>query len=232
MTKPVAFTAAGLRRGLSRAQPLAVGVFGYALAFGLLASDASLSVLEAALMSAVVYSGSAQVATVGGLATGAGIAAAVATVLMLNARYLLYGASLRPWLGQVSAGRAYATLYFLGDGNWLLSMKANAEGETDAAFIFGSGVAMFLPWVGGTILGSMAGNWIANPAHLGLDFLLVAFCAAMAVDLFKTRADLWPAGIALVVSLACDRYAPSGWTIVAAGLAGGLAGYLRHEEAA
>ena len=34
-------------------------------------------------------------------------AAAVATLLMLNARYLLYGASLRPWLGRLGAGRAY-----------------------------------------------------------------------------------------------------------------------------
>lgn len=228
----VSFTAAGLRRGFVSAQPLAVGVFAWGVTFGLLARDAGLSMLEAALMSATVYSGTAQVATVGGLATGAGILASVVTVLMLNARYVLYGAALRPWLGQVSASRAYATLYVLGDGNWLLSMKAYADGESDAAFVAGSGLAMFVPWVAGTLLGSLAGDFIAHPEYLALDFLLVAFCAAMAVDLFKSRADLWPAGAALLVALAVNWLAPSGWTIVIAGLAGATIAYVRYEDAA
>jgi 4-azaleucine resistance transporter AzlC len=228
----LSFSTAGWWRGFLRAQPLAVGVFGYAVAFGLLASDAGLSVLEAVLMSATVYSGSAQVATVGGLAAGAGILASVVTVLMLNARYLLYGASLRPWLSQSTPGQAYASLYFLGDGNWLLSMNARNTGEQDAGFVFGSGIAMFLPWVGGTLLGSVAGNWIGRPELLALDFLLVAFCAAMAVDLFKSRGDLWIVAVAAAVALGVDRFAPSGWTIVATGVAGIVAGYLRHADRA
>lgn len=226
------FSSAGVRRGFVRAQGLAVGVFGYALAFGLLASDAGLSVLEAVVMSATVYSGSAQVATVGGLATGAGLLASVVTVLMLNARYLLYGASLRPWLGAATPGQAYASLYLLGDGNWLLSMKAHADGETDAGFVFGSGVVMFAPWIAGTLLGSLAGNWIAQPKVLALDFLLVAFCMAMAVDMLKSRAALWPAAAALATALLLDFAAPSGWTIVITGIVGAAVGYAHHREAA
>lgn len=226
------FSSAGIRRGFVRGQGLAVGVFGYAIAFGLLASDAGLSVLEALLMSATVYSGSAQVATVGGLATGAGILASVVTVLMLNARYLLYGASLRPWLGTASPGQAYSTLYFLGDGNWLLSMKAHADGEEDAGFVFGSGLVMFAPWMVGTLLGSLAGNWIAQPKVLALDFLLIAFCMAMAADMLKARAGIWPAAAALATALVLDTLAPSGWTIVVTGLVGGAVGYAQHREAA
>ena len=226
----VSFTVAGFRRGFACAQPLALGVLAYGVTFGLLARDAGLSVLEAALMSATVYSGSAQIATVSGLASGAGIVASVATVLILNARYVLYGAALRPWLGQVPWARAYATLYVMGDGNWLLSMKAHAEGENDAAFILGSGLAMFVPWVGGTLFGALAGNLIAHPEYLALDFLLIAFCAAMAIDLFKSRADLWPAGAALLVALTANWLAPSGWTIVIAGVAGVVVAYVRHGE--
>jgi predicted branched-subunit amino acid permease len=37
------FTAAGFRRGYAQAQPLAIGVFAYAVTFGMLASDAGLS---------------------------------------------------------------------------------------------------------------------------------------------------------------------------------------------
>lgn len=223
------FTAEGFRRGYALAQPMAIGVFAYAVTFGLLASDAGLSALEAMFMSALVYSGTAQVATVGALGSGfAAIVAGVVTVIMLNARYMLYGAALRPWLGQASATQAYSSLYFLGDGNWILSMKAHAEGESDAAFVLGSGLAMFLPWVGGTLLGSLAGGWMANPKLLALDFLLTAFCAAMAVGLFKSRADLWPAASALAVALLAHAVAPSGWTIVLAGLTGAAVAYWRH----
>jgi predicted branched-subunit amino acid permease len=156
----------------------------------------------------------------------------VVTILMLNARYLLYGAALRPWLGQASTAQTYSSLYLLGDGNWVLSMKAHADGETDAGFIFGSGIAAFLPWVAGTLIGSIANEWVADPHVFGLDFLLVAFCTALAAGLLKSRHDLLPAGAAVLAAVAVDRFASTGWTIVAAGLAAGLAAFLRTKDAA
>ena len=228
----MSFSNTGLRRGYVAAQPLALGVFIYAVTFGLLARATGLSIAEAMLMSATVYSGSAQTATVSGMAAGAGIGASVATILMLNARYLLYGAALRPWLAQASPTQAYASLYFLGDSNWVLAMKAHANGESDAGFVFGSGIAMFIPWVGGTLVGSVVTEWVADPKVLGLDFLLVGFCMAMGTGLVKSRHDLLPAAVAIVVAIGVDRLAPGGWTIVAAGLAGAFTAFARKEDAA
>lgn len=209
-----------------------MGVFIWALTFGLMAREANVSALEATLMSALVYSGTAQAATIGGFAAGftaTGILAAVTAVLMLNARYLLYGASLQPWLAQATPAQAYVSLFFMGDANWAMATKAHAEGEHDAAYILGSGVSMFLPWVAGTALGAIAGDWIADPRTLGVDFLLPAFCFAMAIGLLKSRGDIAPAVVAIVVSALLDRFAPSGWTLVAAGLAGGLTAWLRFK---
>jgi predicted branched-subunit amino acid permease len=229
----VTFTPAGFRRGYVAAQPLTIGVFVYGVTFGLLARGAALSPMEAILMSATVYSGTAQSAMVNALAAGAGIGASVVTIVMLNARYLLYGAALRPWLGRASAVQAYSSLYFLGDGNWLLSLRMHAQGERDAAFVLGSGMAMFIPWIGGTLLGAVAAAWMANPATLGLDFLLVAFCAALGLGMFKPRkADVWTAVVALFVALLLDRLAPSGWTVVVAGIAGAVAAYVCYEPRA
>ncbi len=214
---------------------MAIGVFVYGVAFGLLAREASLSLAEAAAMSAVVYSGTAQLATVSALGSAAAagthsVLAIAATILLLNARYLLYGAAFRPWLGGVPARLVYPTLFFVGDGSWVLSMQAHAQGERDAGFAFGSGVAMFLPWLLGTLAGGLAGGLIANPAALGLDFMLVAFSAAMGLGMFKLRADWGSVIAALVVALIVDRFAPGGWTIVAAGLAGGIATFVRFRE--
>lgn len=226
---PVVFTRGGARRGFVAAQPLAVGVLLHGVTFGLLALGSGLSVFDALLMSATVYSGTAQIAAVSAMSAGAGLLASLTAVVLLNARYLLYGATLRPWLGRVRAARAYSSLYFLGDGNWLLSMRAHAAGERDAGYVFGSGFAMFVPWLGGTLVGAFVGHRIPSPKVLALDFLLVSFCAAMAVGLLRGRSTLWPALAAFGAAALADRYAPPGWSVVAAGAAGAVAAWALHD---
>jgi predicted branched-subunit amino acid permease len=229
------FSLAGMRRGITASQPLAVGVFIYGAAFGLLAREALLSLPEALLMSAVVYSGSAQLVAVstmdqGTVPAGAAAAAVLATIFLLNARYVLYGAALRPWLGSLPVHQAYPTLAVLGDGNWMLSMKASEAGENDAGYVFGSGLAMFIPWLGGTWLGSSAGELITQPAAIGLDFLLVAFSAAMAFGMFKGRSDLKIIAAASVAALLTERMISGGAAILAAGLAGAGAAWFTFPQ--
>ncbi|MEO6597386.1 MAG: AzlC family ABC transporter permease, partial [Planctomycetota bacterium] len=60
--RQVTFTRRGVRHGFVAAQPLAIGVFIYGITFGLLALGSGLSLLDALLMSATVYSATAQVA--------------------------------------------------------------------------------------------------------------------------------------------------------------------------
>jgi predicted branched-subunit amino acid permease len=228
------FTLAGVRQGFVAAQSFGIGVFLYGVAFGLLAREVNLSVMEAMLMSGVVYSGSAQIAAVssfgnGQFPAGTALFAVLLTILMLNARYMLYGAALRPWLGQVRGWQAYASLAILGDGNWLLSMKARDAGEHDAGYVLGSGLAGFLPWLGGTLVGIWTASLLSNPAALGMDFMLVAFSAAMGISMLKGRGDLAILLAAAVVALVADRLFPGPWTIVLAGLAGAATAFFRYK---
>ena len=230
----IPFTLAGIRRGITRAQPLSLGVFAYGMAFGLIADQGGLSLGQAVLVSGVVYSGSAQLAALSILAAGANpvIATAwtlVATILVVNARYLLYSATLRPWLGGISPVRAYSTLFVLGDTNWLLSMRAHAAGERDAGFVFGSGVTMFLPWLIGTGLGYAASTLALDPRKLGLDFLMVGFAAAMMSGMARKRADLGVITIAAMVACGMIVIGVPNWSPVIAGLAGGILAFLRYS---
>lgn len=230
------FTWNGVCRGFRVAQPLGIGAFVYGVAFGLVARQASISVAEALLMSAVVYSGSAQLAAVSVMSqstswTSASLWVIAVTIVIVNARYVLYGAALRPWLASVSPLKSYGSLFILGDGNWVLSMKAHADGERDAGFFLGSGLAMFTPWLAGTLVGASLGSLVPNPKALGLDFLLVAFSAAAAVAMSKSRNDVWTIAAAAVTALAVQQMAPGGWPIVAAGIVGGIVGYLRWKPA-
>lgn len=223
---PTPFTFAGIRRGFIRAQALASGVLLYGIVFGILATEARLSALESVLTSAFVYSGSAQMAALQVLREGAALLPLFAAILLMNARYVLYGAALHPWLKGASPGAAYATLFFLGDGNWALAMTERARGEADAGFIFGSGIAMFIPWVGGTLVGRLAGSLIGDPALYGMDFMLVAFSAALLMGLWKARSDLWPMAAAASAAFILTPLLPGGWVIVAAALVAALAGAL------
>lgn len=229
----VTFTMAGTMRGIRASLPLAASVFVYGLIFGLLARTAALSFSEAMLMSALVYSGSAQMVAVnaieaGRIPAGGAALAVMTTIILLNARYLLYGAALRPWLGQVRPLQSYGSLAVLGDGNWILSMKAEEAGERDGGYVFGSGVAMFLPWMGGTAAGMLAAGFAANPRALGLDFMLVTFSAALAAGLVKGRGDLKVLFAAALAAIIADRLLPPGFAVISAAAAGGLVAWLRH----
>jgi 4-azaleucine resistance transporter AzlC len=221
-----AFSTAGMRRGLIASQPLAFGVFVYGIAFGLLTSEANLSTLEAIVMSGVIYSGSAQLVALNSMMgstvpSGVALLTVLATILLLNGRYILYGAAMRPWLGSLPAYQAYPTLAVLGDGNWILSMKAASEGEQDAGFVFATGFGMFLPWIAGTWIGSATLSFVSNPRVLGLDFMLIAFSAAMAMSMFKGRSDLKIVTVAAITALVVSQFAPGGAAILAAGLMAG-----------
>lgn len=232
--RPVIFTRDGIRRGFIRAQSFSLGIFVYGLAFGLIAAQAGLSALQAVMMSAVVYSGSAQLAAVGVLGAGSGslgalLWALVATILVINARYILFSASLRPWLGQVSAFQAYSTLYVLGDANWMMSMRAHEAGERDAGFVFGSGLGSFASWIVGTYFGHIAVGFAPEPRLLGLDFFLAAFAAAMMAGMVSRKGDLAIVAVAAVLAPPVAHVWGFGAAVVFAGLAGGMVAYVRYQ---
>lgn len=233
----ITFTRHGVLRGFVIGQPLALAAITYGIAFGLLTRQAGLSTLEAAAMSAAIYSGSAQLAALTVMteadpwtATSAWLLAT--TILIVNARYILYGATLRPWLGYTRPLHAYSALFVLVDGNWVVATHRYNSGERDAGIILGSGLAMYFAWVAGTTAGSLAGSLIPNPAVLGLDFFLVAFCGATGLALFKGAKDIGTVVVAAVAALAVSRFAAGGWPVIAAGLAGGAFAFVRHAAKA
>ena len=92
-----------------------------------MAAQAGFGVGKAVATSAAIYSGSAQLAAVNLLQTGeATLWALFATILVINARYLLFGATLQPWLWSAGPLRAYGSLLLLGDANWMMTMRARS----------------------------------------------------------------------------------------------------------
>jgi predicted branched-subunit amino acid permease len=224
------FTWRGIYQGWFAAAPLAIGVAAYGLMFGVLSAAVNMTALEATLLSTFVYSGSAQLALVQNWSPTASVTALVLTVLFVNARYIVYGATLRPWLEGLGFIPVASSLVVLGDANWALSLRRFEEGDDDVGFLFGSGLVMFLPWVASTALGHLLGRTIGDPAAFGLDFLLVGFSAALGIAMWRGQSDLLNAGVAFAAAAAFVTLGYQAWAVIAAGLSAGAVALLRHVD--
>lgn len=186
------FSLDGFRRGARDGVPLALSIFAYGVGFGLVAAQAGFGVGKAVATSAAICSGSAQLAAVNLLQTGeATLWALFATIPVINARYLLFGAALQPWLWSAGPVRAYGSL-LLGDANWLMTMRRTRPGEEDRAYLAGTGVPITAGWLAGTALGAGAVSVLPRPEALGFDRMLACFAAGMTTAMVKARVDLVP----------------------------------------
>lgn len=228
-TNGVSFTRRGVRVGFYTTLPIAFGVAGYGIAFGVLATQAGLSVAEAALMSATVVAGASQIVAVELWAEPIPVATILLTTAAINLRYSLMGAALQPWFRQLSATQAYGSLFLMADENWALTMRDLKSGSGRGAFLLGSGIAVWTFWVGSTVLGTVAGGVIGDPATYGIDFILAAVFVALAVELWEGGSTLVPWAVALGTALLTAALLPGRWYILLGGIAAAVVEVVRHE---
>ena len=229
--RQVSFELAGVRAGFLITLPVGLGVAGYGIAFGILAGEAGLSVAEAALMSATVVAGASQIVAVELWADPLPVVAIVATVFAINLRYSLMGAALKPWFRHLSPAKAYGSLFLMADENWALTMRDLKAGNGRGAFLLGSGIAVWLAWVGSTIVGTYAGGAVEDPTAYGVDFILAAVFVALAVEPWDGASEsLVPWCVALATALVAARLVPGQWYIIAGGLAACVVEVARFDE--
>ncbi|ELY70931.1 AzlC family ABC transporter permease [Natrinema versiforme] len=226
----VTFSREGVRAGFLTCLPVAIGVGGYGIAFGMLARQAGLSVAEAALMSATVLAGAAQIVAVELWAEPIPVATVVLTTLAINLRYSLMGAALGPWLERLSPSRGYGSLLLMADENWALTMRELKSGSGRGAFLLGTGIAMWVFWVASTIVGATAGGVIGDPARYGIDFVLAAVFVALAAELWEGRSTLVPWLVALATAVAAAELVPGRWYILLGGFAAAAVEVIRHDR--
>lgn len=225
------FTWSGVKRGAREGLLISPTMIAFGIAVGMLAASKGLTVLELALMSAWVYAGGAQMATLQVWAEPLALFALFLTVLAMNARYILLSAALRPPFAGLPAWQIYPTLAIFGDGNWALQMRELNEGRRpDAGFLFGSGLVMFLPWIASSVIGHLFGQVLGDPRRLGIDFILAAFFAMMAVGFVRVARSIAPLIVAIAVAVAIEKLIPGPYYLFAGALAGSLVGAWRHVD--
>lgn len=226
------FSRNGLGRGIWLTLPVVPSVLVFGIAFGLLARNSGLSIAEAGLMSVLVCGGTAQLAALQVWAVPAPVLAAGLASLTLNSRYVLLGAATRNWFEGLAAWRAYGTLAFLYDTNFALAAREQEAGNRDAAVLLGGGLVCIVFWTLATLIGHRFGDMLGPPGPLGLDFVLVAFFAAMMVTFWRGIGDLAPIAVAAGTAFLVDRLLPGPWYMIAGAIAGSaVAAALRRAPA-
>lgn len=224
----VSFSRSGVVSGFRTCLPVAVGVGGYGIAFGVLARQAGLSIAEATLMSATVLAGASQLIAVELWDAPLPVVAIVITTLVVNLRYILMGASLRPWFADLSPLESYGSLYFITDESWALSIADLRSGAGRGGFLLGAGLAIWVLWVATTAIGAAAGGAVGDPERYGLDFVLTAIFVVIAVGLWRGRKDLAPWAVAAGIAILGAEMLPGRWYILLGGLAGSLVAVVRR----
>lgn len=204
--------------------PLSLFVLVFALAFGIAASQTGLDPLSSLAMSALVFAGASQFAALELWGTQVPFFTLLATVLAINARHLLMGATLYPWLVQLPAGKRYAAMLLATDANWAMSLQAFSCDKPGFGLLIGGGISLWLSWVLGSWLGIHFGHTISDPYSLGIDMVLGCFLLAMVVGGEKNTRTFIIWAIAAISALLAYRFLPENSHVIVGALAGGLAG--------
>ena len=216
--------------GFKSLLPISSFVVIFGAAFGLAATQTGLDNSSIMLMSSFVFAGASQFATLELWGAQISLIPLIVTVFFINARHLLMGASLYPWLRHLPPIKRYSILLVISDANWALSLQAFNRGESGMGLLFGGGIALWLAWVLGTGLGFYFGNVIHHPALLGLDMVMACFLLAMVGGGQKNLRILIIWTIAACSSLFAYWYLPENSHVVVGALFGGIVGIFWKEK--
>lgn len=207
--------------------PVAVSIGAYGLVWGVLARGAGLSAVEVIMMSGLVFAGSAQFVALdlwSSTPASLPIGALVLAALIINLRYLLLTATLRPLYPETHPLRSALSMYLVTDENWAMTVAAMARGKGSVAFLMGGGVLAGIAWMSTNLIGYGLGSAIDDPTRWGLDFAFTATFLALLLGMWKGRGDLVPWLVAALAAILTSRLIEGSWYILAGGIAGSLAG--------
>lgn len=218
-------------KGFTSLLPISIFVAIFGAAFGLAAIQTGLDPLSIISMSTFVFAGAAQFATLELWGQNISLIPLIMTVFFINARHILMGASLYPWLKDLSLIKRYGIVLVISDANWALAQQAFLQQKPGLGILFGGGIVLWLFWILGTFLGIYFGNTIEKPSQFGLDMVMACFLLTMVIGGEKSLRIMciWAAAIS---SLLAYWYLPENFHVVVGALVGGIVGMTLKDKQA
>ena len=210
----------GARVGLSIA--VATGLYG--VSFGALAVASGLTVVQASVLSLLLFSGGSQFAFIGVIAGGGTPMAAAGAAALLGIRNAVYGMQLNALL-HPRGWRRFAAAQVTIDES-----LATGTGQTDPVEQYRgfwvAGVGIFILWNVFTAVGALAGDAMGDPKRWGLDGAAVAAFLALLWPRLRSREAGAVAVMCALATVIAVPFVPPGVPILVAAVVAGAMGWL------
>jgi 4-azaleucine resistance transporter AzlC len=194
---------AAFRSGVRNFAPIILGVIPFGAIAGIAAVDAGLTVTQAIGMSVIVLAGASQLATIELLAQDAALVTVVLTALIINARFVMYSASLAGYVMPLSRSRKATIAYLLTDQAYAFSInrftRQSEPPRVRFAYYTGVGMSLWVVWQVSTAAGALLGAFV--PEGLSLDFAIPLVFIALLVPALRDLSDVLAAVTAAVLAV-------------------------------
>lgn len=180
-----------LQQGIKDSIPIILGYLPLGFAFGVLANEAGMSILQATTMSVLCFTGAGQYVAIGIVQAGGAIFTIIMANILLNLRYSLFSTSLVPYLkGHVPTALGSLLSYGLTDETYAVAMNRYQEHAPTASYMAGLNLSAHLGWISSTLLGAVLGGYIGNTDRFGLDFALPAMYTCLLIFMLRDKSDV------------------------------------------
>lgn len=219
-----------LRDGARAAWPICLGYFPIGLALGVLARQAGLPWWAVAMMSMLVFAGSAQFICVAMLAASASTPAIILTTFVVNLRHVLMSSALAVHLRGVS--RRFLALYAYGvtDESFAVNLTRFRAGGWDRWRALTVNQLANSVWILATVGGALVGQFVPQGA-LGTDYALTGMFICLLVFQLQEGIHLFTGLLAAALAVAWYLLIPGDSYIVGASMAAATIGYLLKRRA-
>lgn len=161
--------------------PVFLGYISCGIAFGLITINAGYPWWLAPAMGILIFAGAGQFLAVPLFAAGTPVPAILATELLLNIRHIVYGLPLINQFNSCRRTKPYL-IYALTDETFsLLTTTEVPAGVKEEDYYFAVSILDQSYWVGGSLIGGLAGAMIPFDMT-GVDFALTALFAVLSID--------------------------------------------------
>lgn len=216
-----------MREGARDITPMVIGVIPFGLAIGAAVATSSLSTAQGIVSAPLIMAGAAQLSTVQMIDAGVAPAMIVLSALMINARILLYSASIAPWFRGESLRRRLLLAVPVIDQMHFTCVPRFERGDLDPgqrrAYYTGAAAWLVGAWFASQAIAITIGTTL--PESVGLHVAApLALAGLLAKSIATIGTSIAAAVAALVVTVGAGL--PFHSAVLVATLAGITAGTL------